>query len=379
MNWLDRVFHRNRIYDDLGEEVREHIEERTEQLMRLQSLSRAEARQAALRAFGNPSLVETRSREVWQWSRLETLVADLKLAFRRLSRSPGFTATVLLTLAIGIGANTAVFSVVNSVLLEAASISRERSSRLTVAQCSGCGGIGEFPDRPAAFPLDVLCLQRKQSNLSIAWSVDEKQGERNRFGSAQEVNIVAVSDGVLQALDVPPLAGRELTAVDQVPNSAKNVVIGYGYWMRRFGGDPSAIGRTIIIDSQARTIVGVMPRGFRVVDQDFDILVPFALSATSSNWPVLADQGRSSQTWGDDCAGKRGYRANHSNLDGLILQRSRDRLALVHEMEDNAGLSFIEAGGHWQCWKCSVGCHGHHRAGAADCVHQRGQPAVGAG
>jgi hypothetical protein len=113
MNWFQRVFRRRRLEDDLAEELQEHIEERTEQIMHLENLSRSEARKVALRAFGNPTLVQTRSREVWEWSRLETLVADLRLVARRLSRSPGFAVTVLLTLSIGIGANTAVFSVVD--------------------------------------------------------------------------------------------------------------------------------------------------------------------------------------------------------------------------------------------------------------------------
>jgi hypothetical protein len=117
MSWLDRIFHRRHQYDDLAEELRGHIEDKTEQLMRLENFSRTEARTAALRAFGNPALIETRSREIWQWSRLQSLVVDLKLALRRLRRSSGVAVTVLLTLATGIGANTAVFSVVNSVLI----------------------------------------------------------------------------------------------------------------------------------------------------------------------------------------------------------------------------------------------------------------------
>ncbi len=89
MRWLERVFRRRHLYDELGEELREHIEEKTEQLMRLENLSRNEARQAALRAFGNLALLEERSREVWHWPRLESVLADLKLAFRRLSKVAG--------------------------------------------------------------------------------------------------------------------------------------------------------------------------------------------------------------------------------------------------------------------------------------------------
>ena len=98
MSWLGRIFRRRHLYGELGEEVRAHLEEKTEQLMRLENLPRAEARQAALRAFGNPTLLEERSREVWQWPRLESVLADVKFAFRRLRKSPGFAVTVLLTL-----------------------------------------------------------------------------------------------------------------------------------------------------------------------------------------------------------------------------------------------------------------------------------------
>ncbi|MGH9760957.1 MAG: permease prefix domain 1-containing protein, partial [Blastocatellia bacterium] len=94
MRWFERIFRRGHLYDELGEELREHIEEKTEQLMRLENFSRAEARHAALRAFGNPALVEARSREVWQWSRLESVLTDVKLAFRRFGKSPGFAVTV---------------------------------------------------------------------------------------------------------------------------------------------------------------------------------------------------------------------------------------------------------------------------------------------
>ena len=88
MSWYERIFHSKNLQDELAEELRGHIEEKMEQLMHNEGLSRNEAPQAALRAFGNPSLVQTRSREIWQWSRLESLLADLKLALRRLCDRP---------------------------------------------------------------------------------------------------------------------------------------------------------------------------------------------------------------------------------------------------------------------------------------------------
>ena len=274
MGWFERIFRRRRLDDDLAEELQEHIEERTEQIMRLESLSRSEARQAALRAFGNSALIQTRSREVWRWSRLETLLADLKLIFRRLSRSPGFAVTVLLTLSIGIGANTAVFSVVDSILLKP--LAYPQSDRLVTLslQAPGAAGLTSFREglllSPSLF-LTFSAHNRAFQSLGV-WNA----GTANLTGIGQpaEVHVITVSSGLLETLAVPPLAGRWLNADDHRPNGSKSVLIGYGFWQRQFGGQRSVIGQTIRLDTQTWQIVGIMPRGFKVVDSDFDILRP---------------------------------------------------------------------------------------------------------
>ena len=281
MNSWERIFRRRNLREELSEELREHIEAKTEQLMRLENLSRAEARQAALRAFGNPGFVETQSREVWQWPRLESFLADVRLAFRRLGKAPGFAATVLLTLAIGIGANTAVFSVVRSVLLKPLPYSDSERLVSLWLNAPGAAGLADFQK---GLPLSAsMYFTFSESNRTFQALGVWTKNKANVTGLAapEEVNIVLVSDGVLEALEVAPFAGRELTAADQVHNGPKNVMLSYGYWERRFGGDRSVIGRTIVIDSATRTIVGVMPHGFRVVDKDFDILVPFAFERNS--------------------------------------------------------------------------------------------------
>jgi hypothetical protein len=174
MSWFERIFRRRQLRDELAEELRGHVEEKTEQLMRLESLPRTEAREAALRAFGNTALVETRSREVWQWPRLESVLADLKLALRRLIKSPGFATTVLLTLAIGIGANTAVFSVVNSVLLKPLPYPDSDQLVSLWLNAPGRGRIGKFSEGSAALCLDVLYVQREQPELSITGDMGRK-------------------------------------------------------------------------------------------------------------------------------------------------------------------------------------------------------------
>src|SRR5580693_8209055 len=275
-SWLERIFRRRQVRDELAEELHEHVEEKTEQLMRLENLPRAEARQAALRAFGNLTLLDEQSREVWQWPRLESVLADLKFAFRRLKKSPGFAGTVLLTLAIGIGANTAVYSVVSSVLLKPLPYPDGGQLVSLWLNAPGAAGLANFQ---SGLPLSASMYFTFSENNRTFQSLGIWMAQKaNVTGLArpEEVNSVFVSDGVLETLGIPALEGRALTAADQIPNGPQNVMLSYGYWQRRFGGDRSVIGRTIVIDSQERAIAGVMPRGFRIVDHDFDVIVPFA-------------------------------------------------------------------------------------------------------
>ena len=291
MTWLQRILHRRDVYDELGEEVREHLEEKTEQLMRTENLSRAEARQAALRAFGNPILVQTQSREVWQWSWIESLVADLKLALRRLRKSPGFGITVLLTLAIGIGANTAVFTVVDSVLLKPLPYPLPDQLVAVWLHAPGAAGLANFVEGLRLSPSMYLTFaEHNRTFQSIGVWVS---GTANVTGIAQpeEVHTTFISDGVLQTLNVPPTAGRWILTADQVPRSHDVVMLSYGYWQRRFGGDPSVIGRNIEVDSKTREIVGVMPRGFEVVNQDSDLLIPLAFDPRHQTLPPFGYNG----------------------------------------------------------------------------------------
>jgi predicted permease len=275
MNWLSHIFRRKELYGDLAEEMRLHLEERTEQLMS-EGMSRKEAEQSARRAFGNSTLLEERSREVWQMPWVESLGSDLKLVFRRLGKSPGFAATVLLTLAIGIGANTAVFSVLNSVLFKPLPYPDAEQLVAVRLIAPGAAGLADFSSglHLSSSMYFTFAEQNRTFQSLGVWIA----GTANVTGLAQphEVHTASISDGVLQTLGVPPLLGRWLLPAEQNPHGPKVVMLSYGYWQRRFGGDPSVIGRTIEVDSQPRQIIGVMPQGFHLVNADFDLLVPLA-------------------------------------------------------------------------------------------------------
>jgi predicted permease len=276
MEWLAQFFSRRRRYEDISISVQEHIEERTEELM-ADGMSRKQAGQMARREFGNVTLLEERSREVWQWPAFESILADLKFAFRRLGKSPGFAATVLLTLAIGIGANTTVFSVVNGVLLNPLPYPDSGQLVSLWFNAPGAGGLANFSSGlQLSASMYFTFSEQNRSFLSMGiWT--PSNASVTGVAEPEQVRTEMLSDGVLQTLDVPPAAGRWFAQADQDPHGGKPVMLSYGYWQRRFGGDRKVIGRAIQVDAQSREIVGVMPRGFRLVDRDFDLLVPLAL------------------------------------------------------------------------------------------------------
>jgi predicted permease len=290
MMGLSKLFGRRRRYDDISVSIREHIQERADELMD-DGMTRKQAEQMARREFGNVALMQERSREVWQWAALESLLADFKLTFRRMRKSPGFTATVLLTLAIGIGANTAVFSVLNSVLLRPLPYPEPRQLVSLHLNAPGAPGLAEFRSElrlSASMYLTFAAHNRAFQSVGV-WG----PGAASITGLAQpeQVNSAQISGGVLETLNVPAFTGQWLTAADQDAHSLGRVMLSYGYWQRRFGGDPGVVGRAIEVDSQSRVIAGVMPRGFKIVNYDFDVLIPMAFDPTNERLAGFSYRG----------------------------------------------------------------------------------------
>jgi predicted permease len=245
-----------------------------------------EARAMALRKLGNGTAIREEIYHMNTMTLLDALVREVRYSLRMLARSPMFTAAALLTLAIGIGANTAVFSVVNSVLLRPLRYPNAEQLVALHQDAPGAAGLANAADGLALSPsMYFTYAERNRSFQALGvWT----SGTANVTGLAEpeQVRTVAVSDGVLQALGVPPAAGRWFLAADQIPEGpptsigfsgrSSTVILSYGYWQRHFGGDRSVIGRNLIVDSLARQIVGVMPQGFRVVKMEPDLILPLA-------------------------------------------------------------------------------------------------------
>lgn len=275
MSWLTNLLRRRRVYDDLDTEIAAHLEQKIEELVAV-GMTLREATAAARREFGNVELVTETAREAWGWRWLEDLSGDVRFGLRALRRNSVFTVVALLTIAIGIAANAAVFSVVNSVLLKPLNYPQSEELVSLHQIAPGAEGLGDFQNGLLLSP--SMYFAYSEHNRSFQSSGVWINGTANVTGLAEpeQIRTVSVSDGVLETLSVPPAIGRSLSQADQAPNGPQRVMLSYGYWQRRFGGDRAAIGRNIMVDSQPREIVGVMPQGFRFVDADFELAAPLA-------------------------------------------------------------------------------------------------------
>jgi predicted permease len=275
MNWLKQLISRRRLYRELSEEIQAHLDEKVEELV-ADGMSKEEAIHSARREFGNLGLAEENGREAWRWPYVEDSFLDIRHGLRALRHNPVFTTVAVLTIAIGIAANAAVFSVVNSVLLKPLNYPKAEELVSLHQIAPGAEGLADFESGLLLSPsMYFTYAEHNQTFQSLGVWIP---GTANVTGLAEpeQVRTVAVSDGVLQTLGVPPAVGRWFSQVDQVPNAPGSVMLSYGYWRRRFGGDRAVIGRNIMVDSQPREIVGVMPPGFRFVDSEFDLTAPLA-------------------------------------------------------------------------------------------------------
>ena len=274
MHW-ERFFRRARWDRDRLQEVESYVQIETDENV-ARGMPHEDALAAARRKFGNTTLIREEIYRMNTVTFVDTLARELRYGLRLLRRNPTFTVAALLTLAIGIGANTAVFSVVNSILLKPLSYP-DQDQLISLRQAApGAAGLATVSDGFLLSPSMYFTYadhNRTFQSMGV-WS----NGTANLTGLAEpeQVRVVAVTDGILQTLAVSPVTGRWLSAADQIPQAPKTVMLSYGYWQRRFGGNRSVLGRTIRVDSIARQVIGVMPRGFRVEDTDFDLLAPLA-------------------------------------------------------------------------------------------------------
>ena len=280
---------RRRHDEELDEEIRAHLE-MEEQENRAKGMSPEEAHFAARRKFGNVVRTEERAREMWRWVWLETLAQDIRFGLRQLRRNPGFTAVAVLTLALGIGANTLVFSVVNALVLRQLPV--ENPQRLVFLQTKGGGISHSFPnyrelrDRNNAFS-GLVGYRISPMNLEVG-------------GGPNRVWGYLATGNYFDVLGVAPEAGRFFHQEDdQRPGASPFAVLSYDCWQRRFGGDPKIIGGTIQINRLSYTVFGVAPRGFHGTELFYwpEVWVPMMMQPLIEAGNSSLDERTTFDTW----------------------------------------------------------------------------------
>jgi predicted permease len=270
INCLRRMFDRDKLDRDLAEELRSHVEMRAQDYISA-GVTAEEARYDAQRRFGNSTLLkeDTRAVDIISW--LDTAARDLRYAIRQLRRSPGFTAVAVLTLALGIGANTAIFSVVNAVLLRP--LPYKDPSQLVILQEID----PRVGDVSVTYP-DFLDW-RQQSHTFAQMAAFHNKGF-NLSGVEQPERIVGygVSPNFLSMLGVRPVLGRDLLPAEEKQGTEPVVLLGYKLWQSHLGADPQVLGRSIMLDGQSFAIVGILPPTFGFLGKS-DVIAPIGVWA----------------------------------------------------------------------------------------------------
>ncbi len=266
------LFHKEELEDELDEELQYHLERDIEQNI-LSGMTREEARYAALKSFGGIMQSKEESRDARGVRLIENTLQDARYSLRLMIKNPVFTLIVVLTLTLGIGANTAIFSFANGILLRP--LPYPQSDRLVV--------------------LDETALKRGIASMSVSYPNALDWREQNtvfegigidygtsRFslsgiGQPETLRGSYISHGLLEVLRVQPLLGRTFTEVEDRPDTDTVVILGYDLWQKYFGGDQNIVGRTVMVNNRARIVVGVMPPGFKYPEIS-ELWTPLALT-----------------------------------------------------------------------------------------------------
>ena len=270
---LRSLFRRRQVEQELDEELSYHIERQIEEHIS-NGMTKEEARYAALRAMGGVERRKEECRDLRRVRLIEDLMQDLRYSLRALRKSPSFTAVAVLTLALGIGANTTIFSVVNAVLLRSLPYRDPEQLvmlRYNYAQVKGF-------DPPSVYKVADFLEWREQAKAfeQIA-AYQPMTADLTEIGEPERLAVGYVSANLYATLGVAPALGRAFTPAEETVCDAPVVVLSNSLWQRRFGGDPQVIGQAIRLGGQSRTVVGIMPNGFRFPGES-DLWLPLELS-----------------------------------------------------------------------------------------------------
>jgi len=263
---------RRQLDRDLEDEMRFHLAMREEK-MRAAGLDPEEARYASRRRFGNRSSLQEVCREMWTFVWLEDFWQDVRYALRRLGKNPGFTVVVVLTLALGIGASTAVFSVVDPLLFRRLPYPRDE-------QLVSVGYLGPVDNNE--FNVTSSYFDWQQGPFKSLTAMRPGVGCDVMIGDTpRRINCYAVAASFLETFGISPALGRDFNSEDDRPRAPTVALLSYGFWQRSFGGDVKALGKTLFVDEEPVQVIGVLPQGFEMPQLgEIDVMLPARLDAS---------------------------------------------------------------------------------------------------
>ncbi len=293
MNWFKQLFSRRRHCHDLSDEIQEHLREKIEELV-VGGMSRKQASAAARRQFGNVTLVEEHSREVWRWPSLEDFLLDLRYGLRVLRKNPGFTSVAVLTLALGIAVNATMFSLVSAFLLRRPS-GRDPERVAVVTAVNPAQGF-QADANPVSAPNYLAWREANHSFADLAAADESRsvnlasQGQPTAASQPEALRSAAVSPNYFSVLGVSPQLGRTFSDGEDQPGRDHIVILSRGLWERRFGSDTSLIGRTIRLNREDYTVIGVMPANFHLLGFTPQLWTPLVLTAADQTAAARKDR-----------------------------------------------------------------------------------------
>ena len=271
--------------DEIADEVRHYFDQATAEYV-AKGFSPDDARRAARMDLGTDTAVREQVRGYGWENLVEGLALDVRHALRRLARSPGFAAVSIVTLALGIGAATAIFSVIDGVLLKP--LPYAHPEQLVALRHTAPGLNIENMNMAASLYFTYLEENRAFANVALwapdSWTVTGQ-------GDPEEVPGISASHDLLRVLRVTPAIGRGLVEADENPRSDAVTMLSDGYWRSRFGADPAVVGRRILVDGVATEVVGVLPSGFQFFDRKIAMLAPIHMDRSHMNLISFCCQG----------------------------------------------------------------------------------------
>jgi predicted permease len=272
---------RGQFNSELEEEMRFHLEMKIEENIG-EGMGSEEARYAAQRQFGNRTLLQEASQEMWAFTVIETLIKDIRFGIRMLVKSPGFTIVAVIALALGIGANSAIFSVVNTVLLRPLPYKEPERLVMVWEDATHQG----FPRNSASAANYIDWRDQNQVFEGMA-AIARQSFNLTGFGEPEKIDGRRVSAGLFNLLGVEPQLGRAFLPEEDQPGANRVVIISHGLWQRRFGSDRAITGKTLTLNGESFMVVGVMPQAFQFPSREDQLWIPIALSSQEA-----ANRGR---------------------------------------------------------------------------------------